>query len=1207
MKKTINLKSILLLCLLFIGLGGVQAEDIVYQWSKVTSLSEVQTGDNVVIVDESKKLALPNTGGDFTGVRVTISGDRIIGTPSTDIQWILSKNGSTFNFETADGNQLYGEYGPNLQRLTMNSGNYTTSDFYFDDYDSGGKLNYEDMGSGKWFYYVYWGDQNQAEITDSKTQAAKLTLYKKAEAPKVVKWKLVDGENVTFSDTDDDVVVIVDLNSGLAMSNDKDDKDPDAVAVTLNYDKDRLLDEVPDKVQWTLTRTDGYQFAVGDNKLYADSKGLKVGTATPNAFSIHATDGVNYMSISIDGNNYTAGVEESMFSSSWKLMEDKNGKPDDKVKDTRVAIFKKVESYQSIPTLSFPCDNYEVNMNEVISGNSRAYYDKATCDEGYDVKHYSSNVDIAYPQFGAMVGVSSTQLVMSKRGNIDLIARVEETADHDKAVAVCTVRINDSQADLGTKTNPLTPSQAISLAKGELNGMTFDPNRSYFIQGKVNKVNSGMLAMFGDMGLDEMLGDDMDMDEMMGDMDDFDMSEMGDMMGGMDITSMIPGFGGSDGLTYYISDDGTKDNRLKVVNGRGLVTLTSNGDSHYQQATFAKLKDLSPGDDVLVYGPLELSEDKNMFEGLMGNTGGNNTNPEESTEEEDKRTVKVGELNYLHNLTMTLLVQDQHMYENTTKNLTDNQDFFYTLNQTPEGTIQPAQVKSSDEEIAKWIKIDETNANSDSLFTAVKAGKAKITVKVKVIVTPAQGDEKEKSYTMKRKFQLEVRPRAKDPEGKNVGEYVLVENANELEDGTRLLIVGTRSKDDNDSNYAMSSNNSMMGGGKGGNTIDNDKITTNDEGRERILFEDVPDGTQEIILEKEGDIWYLNVGKDENGDKLYLYASLKAKEEGDDEGGGNTSGFNMDEMMEMFMPSSGLKVATKAAATSAQGVDSCQAVITIDNKIATIKFINVPDTEKNTIVLTSAFDMDSMMNMFGGNEESTDDDPQEEQSTSGMNFDFFMASFNTKKADDIDGEKAILPRIFGFVQYDEYPINIGNAEWMTIVSDYDVIPQDGVTAYVVTKVRRDDAQTKATLKPVASLKGGEPYLLHSTSGEYIMTRTADVPEPEVNLLLVSDDETIGEKGNTSVYVLANKSKGVGFYRWTGGKLGAGRVYLPVEASVAGTGDYCSFFEEVDETTAIEEIDRTEIPTGPYYDLQGRRVLKPMKGVYIMNGKKVVVK
>lgn len=1366
--RTINIfKQLLLLCLLFVGTANVNA--VAYQWSKVTNLSDVQTGDIVVIVDESLGIALPNTGGDFQGVAVTVSDNLTTSTVSDEIKWTLTKNGDSFKFERSDGKLLYGDAAAGSERLVMNSGNYTTNTFYFDDYNSGGKLNYESEATGRPLY-VYWVDQ-KAQVTGSIFDAATITLYKIVEVPTTVKWKLVDDDKVTL--TDGDVVVIADVATGLAMSNDKDTKDPDAVAVELNYDKDRLIGEVPEKVQWTYTAASGgFQFAAGEDKfLYADSKGLKVGSGSDKVFDMYTSNGIDYLHIAIGEKDYLAGVEESMFSNSWKLKELKDEQPDQTVAETRIAIFKKVDDTQKVLTLSFPSENYEVNTAHNLTSPNTVYitFEPAEASDDVsarDIEYSSSKPSVLYPfkegDSNYNVDPHGDRLNLLNSGTTHFIARIQETDEYDKAVTYCTIRYNNTWEDFtgakGTKSNPLTVSEAIRLAKGEtVEGVTYEEDRCYFIKGKVNKVNSGMLAMFGDMGLDEMMGDDMDMDERMGDMDDFDMSEMGDMMGGMDFASMIPGFGSSDGLTYYISDDGTKDNRMKVTNGHGLVQKTEGSNA----VSFEELDDLSPGDDVLVYGPLVLSEDDNMFASLFGGSGGiggigqqdtsdyewaptslDDLNSDDvvllvdknkklalSTDvkgtsvkinkdkiadnvatsiqwtltknddgtltfttdntplsvtrnlnlivgqgqssgftynngylgieysssigryiikwqeadgsysaifenintasdnieadftfykrvektEEDNRTVKVDELNYLHELTKTLVVQDQHMYVDYTKSLATDESFFYTLNQTPEGSIQPAQVKTSDEEIAKWVKIDETNANSDSLFTAVKPGTAKITVKIKVIVVPANGDEKEKSYTMKRKFKLEVRPRDKEPEGKNVGEYVLVESADELVDGTRLLIVGTRTTTDDDnqtktSNYTLSTNNSMMGGGKSGNTIDNDKITTNDAGKERILYDDVPDGTQEIILEKDGEYWYLNVGKDENGEKLYLYSSLKAKEEGDEEGDESTSGFDMDEMMEMFMPSSGLKVATRAAATSSEGVDSCRAVISIDNKIATIKFITVPDTEKSTIVLTSAFDLGSMMNMFGGDEEENNDDPnQEEEASSGMNFDFFMASFNTKKSDEIDGEKAILPRIFGFVQYDEYPVNIGTAEWMTIVSDFDVTPQDGVTAYVVTDVRLDQSQPKAILKKVECLKGGEPYLLHSTTGEYKMTRTSDVETPEVNLLLVSDQNTEGVSGNTSVYVLANKNKGVGFYKWTGGKLGAGRVYLPVEASVAGADEYCSFLEEVDETTAIREIDSTNPNVGIYYDLQGRRVLKPTKGVYIMDGKKQVVK
>ena len=46
----------------------------------------------------------------------------------------------------------------------------------------------------------------------------------------------------------------------------------------------------------------------------------------------------------------------------------------------------------------------------------------------------------------------------------------------------------------------------------------------------------------------------------------------------------------------------------------------------------------------------------------------------------------------------------------------------------------------------------------------------------------------------------------------------------------------------------------------------------------------------------------------------------------------------------------------------------------------------------------------------------------------------------------------------------------------------------------------------------------------------------------------------------------------------------------------------------DETTGISEVmGNTEKASGIYYDLQGRRIAQPQKGLYIVNGKKVVLK
>jgi hypothetical protein len=45
-----------------------------------------------------------------------------------------------------------------------------------------------------------------------------------------------------------------------------------------------------------------------------------------------------------------------------------------------------------------------------------------------------------------------------------------------------------------------------------------------------------------------------------------------------------------------------------------------------------------------------------------------------------------------------------------------------------------------------------------------------------------------------------------------------------------------------------------------------------------------------------------------------------------------------------------------------------------------------------------------------------------------------------------------------------------------------------------------------------------------------------------------------------------------------------------------------------ETTGISSMHNSEcIMHNEYFDLQGRRVAQPTKGIYIVNGKKIVVK
>lgn len=156
----------------------------------------------------------------------------------------------------------------------------------------------------------------------------------------------------------------------------------------------------------------------------------------------------------------------------------------------------------------------------------------------------------------------------------------------------------------------------------------------------------------------------------------------------------------------------------------------------------------------------------------------------------------------------------------------------------------------------------------------------------------------------------------------------------------------------------------------------------------------------------------------------------------------------------------------------------------------------------------------------------------------------------------------------------------------------------GANIYIVTATDTE----KATMTKITKAPANTPVILKGESNAEVSLSVEDSgDDASANLLRVSDENT----GN-NVYVLAKKDDTVAFYEWNGGSLGTGRVYLPKPSGNAR--EMISFFFEDEETTGINTtLTTNERMNNEVYNLNGQRVAQPTKGLYIVNGKKVIVK
>ena len=183
------------------------------------------------------------------------------------------------------------------------------------------------------------------------------------------------------------------------------------------------------------------------------------------------------------------------------------------------------------------------------------------------------------------------------------------------------------------------------------------------------------------------------------------------------------------------------------------------------------------------------------------------------------------------------------------------------------------------------------------------------------------------------------------------------------------------------------------------------------------------------------------------------------------------------------------------------------------------------------------------------------------------------------------------------------------SEFDSYDAEYDA--DDNVTSIVVN------------FSPVNLTEGlyaNTPYIIRTKSDISEFDVTATINPDEENALVEYDNGKTGKRrevygtfygtyhANTIVPANALFISGNNFYYSTGlTKMKAFRAYFEFEDVLSSVDGSATIRMSMDrDLTGISDV-LQDAPADTYYDLQGRRVLRPSKGVYIYQGKKIYVK
>ena len=197
-----------------------------------------------------------------------------------------------------------------------------------------------------------------------------------------------------------------------------------------------------------------------------------------------------------------------------------------------------------------------------------------------------------------------------------------------------------------------------------------------------------------------------------------------------------------------------------------------------------------------------------------------------------------------------------------------------------------------------------------------------------------------------------------------------------------------------------------------------------------------------------------------------------------------------------------------------------------------------------------------------------------------------------------------------FIKVTEVSLNIAANDYTTLCLPFNVKLPEGSTvkAYYASQAAGDVLKlTEIT----GIIPANEGVILQNTNKSEAAKISLAITTDEATAITDNKLEGVTAKreGYTALnnYVLAAKNGTTAFYKANFTVIAANKAYLPSE-NITNAQGVMMAFSFGDEVTGIDNVNAAAPAAKKYYDLQGRRVLYPAKGIFVTeDGQKVLFK